>query len=91
MGSKLDVKKWLYATALVFIFMTIFEFLLRRLIFIPWHPELGPPAEQPENIWMLRLWIYLGRVFFSLFFVYIYTRGYEGKRGWAKACGSACG
>jgi hypothetical protein len=60
--------------------MSILEFLLRGVIFAPWNPELYPPV-RPEDLMVSRIWNYLGRAVFSALFVFMFTRGYEGRPG----------
>lgn len=79
MHSRLDPKLWLYASAGVFVVLSILIFLGGRLVIDPLYPELASPGAPPSDAMLLRLWNYLGRAIFSLMFVYIYTRGYEGK------------
>jgi hypothetical protein len=81
MNSKLNVTQWLVASAAVFVVLSIFEFLAGRLIIGPWAAQLFPVEPQPEDAMAMRLWVYLGRAVFSLMFVFVFTRGYEGKPG----------
>jgi hypothetical protein len=83
MSSKLNVKQWFIASIVVFVFVSIWGFLVNRLIM----PGLFPPASTPMSTTELgdpifqRFWLYCGRAIFALLFVYIFTRGYEGKPG----------
>ena len=81
MGSKLDFRKWLVASFAVFVVYSILQYLVQHLLVMPTFPELfpGAPANQDANI--LRLYTYVGRAAFSLMFVFIYTRGLEGRAG----------
>ncbi len=78
MSSKLNVKQWLTAAIAVFVAVSVVRFLL-NLVVTALLPAAAGPATTPENIWMLRLWNYLGRACFALVFAYVFTRGYEGK------------
>ncbi len=80
MGSKLNVKRWLIASLTVFIALSILEFIMGRLILGPWVAQLFPAVPRAEDM-MMRLWMYLGRAIFSVMFVFVFTRGYEGKPG----------
>jgi hypothetical protein len=83
MSSKLNVRQWIIASIVVFVFVSIWGFLVNRLIM----PGLFPPASMSTSMADLgnpvlqRFWIYCGRAVFALLFVYIFTRGYEGKPG----------
>jgi hypothetical protein len=81
MGSKLDVRKWLIASLAVFVLYSILQYFVQALLLIPTFPELFPAAPASQEITLLRLYTYVGRAVFSLMFVYIYTRGLEGKTG----------
>jgi hypothetical protein len=85
MSSKLNVRQWIIASIVVFVFLSVWGFLVNRLIM----PGLFPPPSTAESMSMAesgnpllqRFWIYCGRAVFALLFVYIFTRGYEGKPG----------
>jgi hypothetical protein len=81
MGSKVDVKKWVYASIVVFVLLCILEAILTRLVLAPGYPELYPATSDVQDATILRLYTYLGRAIFSVLFVYIFIRGYEGKSG----------
>jgi hypothetical protein len=81
MGSKVDVKKWIYASIVVFVLMAIMEFILTRLVLAPGYPDLYPATLDIQDVSMLRLYTYVGQAIFSVLFVYIFIRGYEGKSG----------
>jgi len=81
MNSKLNVKQWLVASVAVFVVLSILEFLVGRLVIGPWAAQLFPSDLQTEDAVMMRVWAYLGRAVFSLMFVFVFTRGYEGKPG----------
>jgi hypothetical protein len=81
MSSKLNVKQWIIAAIAAFIFVSIWQFLMGRFFFPALFPATSTPAPQPENAMLARLLFYLGRAIFALLFVFIYTRGYEGKPG----------
>ncbi len=77
---KVNVQKWFFATIAVFVFLSLIEFAIPRFIIKPWHSELFPPPTE-ENMMMFRIWSYLGRLIFSGLFVYIYTKGFQGRPG----------
>ncbi len=81
MGSKLDMRKWLYASVAVFVLYSILQYLVQRIFLMPTFPELYPSSPATQEINTLRLYTYLGRAVFSIMFVYIYSRGMEGKAG----------
>jgi hypothetical protein len=81
MNSKLNVTQWAIASVAVFVVLSILEFLVSQLVLRPWAPQLYPTGPQPEDIMMMRVWTYLGRAIFSALFVFVFTRGYEGKPG----------
>ncbi len=81
MGSKLDMRKFLYASAAVFVLYSILQFLVHSIFTMPTFPELIPGAPASQDLTIVRLYTYLGRAVFALLFVYIYTRGLEGKPG----------
>jgi len=81
MGSKLNVKYWLYSSVVVFAVLSVLAFLFRRIIVIPPYTGIAPAGGEQESIWVLRLWTFLARAIFSLVFVFIFTRGHEGKAG----------
>ena len=83
MISKLNMQQWFLATLAVFVFLSIEDYLLSRWVIEPWHGELFPPTGS-ENIMVLRLWSYLGRLIFAGFFVLIYSKGFEGKPGFGE-------
>ncbi len=79
MRPKLDVKLWLYASVAAFVLLSLASFVSRMII--PAAPP-GGGMPVPETGMMARLLIYLGRIVFSLVFVYVYVKGYE-QRSWA--------
>jgi hypothetical protein len=83
MSSKLNVRQWIIASVVVFVFLSIWGFLVNRLIMPGLFPPPSTSASMAEygNPILQRLWIYCGRAVFALLFVYIFTRGYEGKPG----------
>jgi hypothetical protein len=81
MNSKLNVTQWAIASIAVFVVLSVLEFLVGQLVLRPWAPQLYPAGPQPEDIVMMRVWTYLGRAIFSVIFVFVFTRGYEGKPG----------
>jgi hypothetical protein len=81
MNSKLNVTQWAIASIAVFVVLSVLEFLVGQLVLRPWAPQLYPAGPQPEDIMMMRVWTYLGRAIFSVIFVFVFTRGYEGKPG----------
>ncbi len=84
MRPPLNTKLFLYAAVAVFVVHSIWLVLMSRLVLWPLFDPTAPSAPVPENIWTMRLWTYLGRAIFSLAFVFIFTRGYEGKTGVAE-------
>jgi hypothetical protein len=81
MHSKLNVTQWVVASVAVFVVLSILEFLVGRFMLGPWAVRLFPTEPQPEDMMTMRVWVYLGRAIFSLIFVFVFTRGYEGKPG----------
>jgi hypothetical protein len=81
MGSKVDVKKWIYASIVVFALFCIVEAILTRLVLAPGYPDMYPASSDVQDVGMLRLYTYVGRAIFSVLFVYLFIRGYEGKQG----------
>jgi hypothetical protein len=83
MSSKLNVRQWIIASIVVFVVVSIWGVLVNRLIM----PGLFPPDSVSTSMVesgspvLQRFWIYCGRAVFALLFVYIFTRGYEGKPG----------
>ena len=81
MNPKLNVKQWIIAAIAAFVAASVVRFLLNLVVIALFPVAAGPPSA-PENIWMLRLWNYVGRACFALVFAYIFTRGYE-RKAWA--------
>lgn len=81
MNSKLNVTQWVIASVAVFVVLSILEFFVGWLVIGPWAAQLFPLEPQPENMMTMRVWVYLSRAIFSLMFVFVFTRGYEGKPG----------
>jgi len=79
MKGTFDLKKWMYGTLAVFVFISLFEYPVRHWILAPMHPEI--PSAAPESTMLLRIAIYLGRLIFSAVFAFVFTKGYEGKSG----------
>jgi hypothetical protein len=81
MNSKLNVKQWIIAAIAVFVFSSIWNFLVARLIMAPSYPSLFPAPPESADVMTQRVLIYLARAITALLFVYVFTRGYEGKPG----------
>jgi hypothetical protein len=81
MGSKLDLRKWLIASAAVFVLFSILQYIVQRIFLMPTFPEIFPAAPATQDPGIVTLYTYLGRAFFAVLFVYIFTRGFEGKAG----------
>jgi len=81
MGSKLDLRKWLLASAAVFVLFSILQYLVQQIFLMPTFPEMFPAAPATKEPGLVQLYVYLGRAIFSLMFVYVFTRGFEGKAG----------
>ena len=79
MHTQLDMKKMVYASAAVFVVIVLWTYLVTRVVTWPLFEPSASMQPVPENIWMLRLWRYLGRAVFSVAFVFIFAKGYEGK------------
>ena len=79
MNSKLNLKQWLIATGAVFIVLSILAYFVNRPVLSNWYPE--QTIQKPENLMMVRVWMYLSRLLFSAIFVYLFSLGYEGKPG----------
>lgn len=75
----MNIKRFIIASLAVFISFEILDFIIHSVILMNAYESL-------EHIWrpdmMDKMWImYLTALFFSFMFVYIFTKGYEGK-GW---------
>lgn len=81
MGSKLNMSKYLYASAAVFVLYSILQYLMHAIFVMPTFPELVPGAPATQDLTLVRLYTYIGRAVFALLFVFVYTRGLEGKPG----------
>ena len=81
MGSKLDVRNWLLASAAVFILYSLLQFIVQRVFFMPTFPEVYPASPGVQDLGLVQTYTYLGRAIFALVFVYIFTRGFEAKAG----------
>jgi hypothetical protein len=81
MGSKLDIRNWLLASAAVFILYSILQFIVQAVFLMPTFPEVFPAAPAVQDIGLVQTYTYIGRAVFALIFVYIFTRGFEGKAG----------
>jgi hypothetical protein len=81
MNSKLNVKQWIIAAIAVFVFSSIWTFLVTRVVMSPSYPVLYPTGPALEDLVVQRVLIYLARALFALLFVFVFTRGYEGKPG----------
>ncbi|HTY57700.1 MAG TPA: hypothetical protein VMF59_02745 [Bacteroidota bacterium] len=77
MRARLDVKLWLYASVATFLLLSLASFAARLII--PAAPPSGAGMPPPGTDMMARVLIYLGRLVFSLVFVYVYVKGYEQK------------
>ena len=78
MNTKLNVKQWIIASFAVFIVLSILGFLLGK-IETSMFQGLPIKVDPAEEISMLRIWNYVGRAVYSLLFVFVYTKGFEGK------------
>jgi hypothetical protein len=81
MGSKLNVKYWLYSSVVVFAVLSVLAFLVRRIIVFPPYAEVAPAGGEMQSVWVLRMWTFIARAIFSLVFALIFTKGLEGKAG----------
>lgn len=81
MNPKLNVRQWIIASVAVFVFASVWAFLITRLILTPLYPSLFPAPPEATEVMTQRLLVYLGRAITALLFVYIFTKGYEGKPG----------
>lgn len=81
MGSKIDLRKWLLASATMFVVFSVFQIIVQRVFLMPTFPELFPAAPAIQDLGLVQLYTYLGRAIFALMFVYIFARGFEGKTG----------
>ena len=73
----MNTKKFLLASLAVFITLYLLDFVIHSLL-------LGSVYESMQEVWrpdmMDKMWImYLTGIIFSLLFVYIFSKGYEGK------------
>jgi hypothetical protein len=79
MNTKLNVKQWAIASFAVFVVLSVLGFLMGKIeasMFQDLPIRVDPAV---EDISMLRIWNYLGRAVYSLLFVFVYTKGLEGK------------
>ncbi|VAW13682.1 hypothetical protein MNBD_BACTEROID01-559 [hydrothermal vent metagenome] len=73
----MNIKKFVYACIAVFVTFQVLDFIIHGVI-------LRPTYESLKDIWrpdmMSKMWImYITSLVLSLLFVYIFTKGYEGK------------
>ena len=73
----MNIKRFFLAVIAVFAAMQLTDYLIHNLI-------LSSAYEAMTDVWnpemMSKMWImYLSSLFFSVMFVFIYTKGYEGK------------
>ena len=73
----MNMKKFLLASLVVFVTLQVFDYVIHNLL-------LGSVYESIQEVFrpdmMDKMWImYLIGAIFSLLFVYIFTKGYEGK------------
>lgn len=78
MNTKLNVKQWAIASFAVFVVLSILGFLLGKIEGSMFQ-DLPIRTEPTDDITMLRIWNYVGRAIYSLLFVFVYTKGLEGK------------
>jgi hypothetical protein len=83
MGAKLNVKQWVVASLAVFVVLSILVFLGTKIT-EGMFPDLTVRPETMQDMTMPRIWNYLGRILFSLVFVFVYTKGLEDKPGLAQ-------
>ena len=81
MGIKVDLAKWLIASAAVFILFSIMQYIVQGVFLMPTPPEVFPAAPSTQSPSTVLLYTYLGRALFALMFVYIFAHGFEGKAG----------
>ena len=73
----MNIKKFLIASLLVFVTLQILEYVIHNLILSSTYESLQA-VFRPDM--MDKMWIfYLTGIIFSLLFVYIFSKGYEGK------------
>ncbi len=73
----MDTKKFLFASVAVFITLLILDFVIHNLILVSTYESIQE-VFRPDM--MDKMWImYLTGIIFSLLFVYIFSKGYEGK------------
>lgn len=73
----MNTKKFLLASLAVFITLLILDFVIHNLLLVSVYESIQE-VFRPEM--MDKMWImYLTGAIFSLLFVYIFTKGYEGK------------
>ncbi len=73
----MNIKRFVYACIAVFVTFQVLDFIIHGII-------LGPTYESLKDVWrpdmMSKMWImYITSLVLSLLFVYIFTKGYEGK------------
>jgi len=78
MRPRLDVKLWLIASLAVFVLISITTYIARVIYF---EPSVSADAAGTTDS-MARLWVYLGRLVFSVMFAYVYTWGIGMKAAW---------
>jgi hypothetical protein len=81
MGIKVDLRKWLIASAAVFILFSIMQYIVQGIFLMPTFPEIFPAAPATQSPGTIVLYTYLARALFAIMFVYIFAHGFEGKAG----------
>ena len=73
----MNIKKFLIASLVVFVTLQILDYVIHSLILMSAYESLQA-VFRPDM--MDKMWIfYLTGIIFSLLFVYIFSKGYEGK------------
>ena len=78
----MNTKRWLLASVAVFVVVFVLDFIIHGLLLHGVYLQT-PSLWRPQADMQRLMWIFwVGYVVFALFFVFIYTKGYEkGKPG----------
>jgi hypothetical protein len=73
----MNTKKFLLASLAVFITLLILEFVIHKLLLVSVYESVQEVLrpDMKDKMWIM----YLTGIIFSLLFVYIFSKGYEGK------------
>lgn len=79
----MNAKKFLLATAAVFVVYSCLAFVIHEVILGPdYEPMMGTALRSVEEFTHRVPLLYLGNLVFALAFCLVYAKGYEPARGW---------